>query len=153
MTEVTITMKHKLLEIAGVTALAAGLAFGQATPPHTRRAPQAGMAAFLNLTDAQKQQAQSIFSAARESAESVSTQLRQDRQALAAAVKSGATADIDRLTNAMGPLFAQSTAIRAKAMAQFYAILTPEQKDKIANRLGRMMDGMGAFQGRRPSRQ
>lgn len=145
-------MKQMLLKIAGVSALAAGLALGQGAParnPRARHAPQGGMAAFLNLTDAQKQQSQSIFSAARESAASVSTQLKQDRQALAAAVKSGNSAEIDRLSNSMGPLLAQSTAIRAKAFAQFYGILTQDQKDKLGNRMGRMMDGMGAFQ-RRP---
>jgi len=146
-------MKHQLLKLAGVTALAAGLALGQNAPPrnpHARQGPHAGMGAFLNLTDSQKQQAESIFSAARESAASVSAQLKQDRQALAAAAKSGSTAEIDRLANSMGPLIAQSTAIHAKAFAQFYAILTQEQKDKLGNRMGRMMDGMGSgFQGRR----
>ena len=39
--------------------------------------------------------------------------------------------------------------IRAKAMAQFCGILTQEQKDKLGNRVGNMMDGMGAFQRRR----
>ncbi len=89
------------------------------------------LAARLNLTDAQKQQAQSIFAEARKSAQPVRAQIRQDKQALAAGVKSGSKADIDRiLENNMGPLLAQSSAIHA-GLANFYAILTPDQKSKV----------------------
>src|SRR5258705_1292283 len=97
-------MQHSLLKFAGVTVLAAGMAFGQNAPAndhHSRGARQgagAGMildrlSADLNLTDAQKQQAQSIFSSARQSSASVHSQLRQQQQALNAAVKTGATED------------------------------------------------------------
>src|SRR5436190_5213215 len=99
-------MQHPFMKLAGVTVLAAGMAFGQSAPaqnPH----PRAGnhmmidrFAADLNLTDAQKQQAQSIFQAARQSAEPVHAQLKQSREALTAAVKSGASdAEIDKLAN------------------------------------------------------
>src|SRR5713101_8416738 len=157
-------MQHPLLKFAGVTALAAGMAFGQNAPAndaHSRGARQFGkqdggsgmildrLSADLNLTDAQKQQAQSIFSSARQSSESVHAQLRQQQQALTAAVKAGALeAEIDRLSNSLAPLFAQTTAIHSKAFAKFYAILTPEQKDKLGDRLERMMDGVGAMRGR-----
>src|SRR5947199_243094 len=63
----------KLLNIAGVAALAAGMALGQSAPAHAgRRAGQGAMmqrlAADLNLTDAQKQQARAIFSTSRQAA-------------------------------------------------------------------------------------
>lgn len=144
--------------------LAAGMAFGQNAPAndqHSRGARQAGkhgdgagmildrLSADLNLTDAQKQQAKSIFISARQSSESVHSQLRQQQQALTAAVKAGASeAEIDRLSNSLAPLLAQTTAIHSKAFAKFYAILTPEQKDKLGDRLERMMDGAGAMRGR-----
>jgi protein CpxP len=145
-TEVDI-MKHKLLNFAGVSILAAGMALGQSTPapatPHPGwHGAQKGamldrLSAKLNLTDTQKQQAQSIFSAARESAQPIRTQLRQDRQALQAAVKSGASdAQIDQLANQMGPLMAQSTAIRSKAFSKFYSILTPEQRTVLSQHRG-----------------
>src|SRR5580700_524060 len=132
-------MKRTLLNFAGVSLLAAGMAVGQSTPapttPHSgRHSAQAGamldrLSAKLNLTDSQKQQAQSIFSAARQSAQPVRTQLRQQRQALQAAVKSGAPdAQIDQLASQMGPLMAQATAIHSKAFAKFYSILTPDQR-------------------------
>ena len=141
--------------IAAVTALAAGMAFGQGAPaqnpPHAGRGMMMGrMAADLNLTDAQKQQAQSIFAAARQSAQPLQEQMKQNREALAAAVKSGASdAEIDRLSNNLAPLLAQSTAIHTKAFAKFYGILTPEQKDKLGSRFEQMMmsGAGGGFRG------
>lgn len=136
-------MKRSLLTIAGLPVLAAGMALGQApapNPPHTGRyhARQAGsmldrLAAKLNLTAEQKQQAQSIFSAARQSAAPVRTQLREDRHALRAAIQSGAPdTQIDQLSNQMGPLMAQATAIRSKAFEKFYSILTPGQRTLLS---------------------
>ena len=147
-------MQHPLLKLAGVTALAAAMAFGQNPPANRRNHHTSGQAVFnrlssdLNLTDAQKQQAQSIFSAARQWAESVHSQLRQQRQTLTAAVKSGASeAEIDRISNSLAPLLAQTTAIHTKAFAKFYAILTPEQKEKLGDRVDRMIDSFGAARG------
>jgi Spy/CpxP family protein refolding chaperone len=98
--------------------------------------------ADLNLTDAQKQQARAIFKEARQSSQAVQQQLKQSREALAAAVKAGAPdAEIDRLTSSMSPLLAQSMAIHTKAFAKFYATLTPEQKTKVGDKMGHMMSG------------
>jgi Spy/CpxP family protein refolding chaperone len=144
-------MKHSILNATAVTALAAAMAFGQnapADPPaHQGRGGRGAMmgrfGADLNLTDAQKQQMQSIFSASRESARALNTQLKQNRDALAAAVKAGASdAEIDRLSGSLAPLLAQSTANHAKTFAKFYSILTQEQKDKIGDRFNGMMFGM-----------
>jgi Spy/CpxP family protein refolding chaperone len=155
-------MKHSLLNVAGVAALAAGMTFGQSAPaqdPSNQQTPRAGrhadrgpmmgrFGADLNLTDAQKQQAQAIFSAARQSGQAVRDQIKQNREALAAAVKSGASdAEIDRLSGSLGPLLAQETANHTKAFSKFYAILTPDQKTKLGDRFSQMMNGM---QGRRP---
>src|SRR5258705_8074074 len=106
-------MKHSLLNIAGVAALAAGMAFAQ-TPPAQPAQPGSGgqhgammnrFGADLNLTDAQKQQARAIFSQSREASQSIREQIRQNKQALAAAVKAGAPdAEIDKLASNLGPL-------------------------------------------------
>jgi Spy/CpxP family protein refolding chaperone len=155
-------MKYTLFNLAGVAALASGLVLGQGAPAQSPHRPgmhaQAGgpgmmmdrLSAELNLTDAQKQQAESIFAAAKQSAEPVRTQLQQSRQALSAAVKSGSDAEIDRVSSTMGPLLAQTTAIHSKAMAKFYAILSPEQKDKLGNRMSGMMPGFGGMHGQHP---
>jgi Spy/CpxP family protein refolding chaperone len=147
-------MKHSLLNATAVAALATAMAFGQNAPPaHQGRGGQGAMmgrfGADLNLTDAQKQQAQSIFSASRESARSLNTQLKQGRDALAAAVKSGASdAEIEKLSNNLAPLLAQSTANHAKTLAKFYSILTQDQKDKVGDRFNGMMFGMQGGGGR-----
>jgi Spy/CpxP family protein refolding chaperone len=105
------------------------------------------LTAGLNLTDAQKEQARSIFTAARQSSEPVRAQLRQSKQALAAAVKAGASsAQIDQLSNSMGPLLAQAAAIHAKAFSQFYSILTPDQKSTLDNRMQNRSRGHRAAQ-------
>ena len=148
-------MKLPLLNIAGVAALAAGMALGQSAPTHGgHRAGQGAMmnrlGADLNLTDAQKQQVRSIFSASRQAAQPVQDQIRQTRQALAAAVKSGASdADIDKLSSSLGPLLAQESAIRAKSFAKFYGTLTPDQKDKLGDHFNQMMNGMSGWRGAR----
>ena len=138
-------MKRKLLNIAGVSILAAGMALAQDTPApnarHSHRHGQAAgsmidrMSAKLNLSSAQKQQAQSIFANARETAQPLRAQLRQEQQALRAAVKAGAPdTQIDQLANQMGPLMAQTTAIQAKAFGKFYSILTPDQQNQLKQR-------------------
>jgi Spy/CpxP family protein refolding chaperone len=152
-------MKHAILNVAGVAMLAAGMALAQNAPaqntPHAgRHSAQAGsridrLAARLNLTDAQKQQAQSIFANARKSAQPVRAQIRQDRQALAAAVKSNSQPDIDRISKSMGPLLAQASAIRTKAFAQFYATLTPDQKTKVDQHLSQRASARRNWQGHR----
>jgi Spy/CpxP family protein refolding chaperone len=105
--------------------------------------------ANLNLTDAQKEQARAIFSQSREASKPLFDQIRQNRQALAAAVKAGAPdAEIDKLASNLGPLMAQQSAIRAKAFAKFYATLTQDQKDKVGDHFSRMMS-MGGPRGHR----
>jgi Spy/CpxP family protein refolding chaperone len=152
-------MKRSILNVAGAAVLAAGMALAQNAPaqnsPHaSRHGAQAGsmvdrLAARLNLTDAQNQQAQSIFADAHKSAQPLRAQIRQDKQALAAAVKSNSQADIDRISNSMGPLLAQASAINSKAFAQFYATLTPDQKSKVDQRLSQRSSGRRNWQGHR----
>ena len=96
----------------------------------------------LNLTDAQKQQATEIFQASRQQARPLAQQLRQYRQDLRAAVQSGAPGEkIDELTTRMGPLMAQMAGIHAKAFQKFYATLTPEQQQKVGQRLDHFLGG------------
>ena len=139
-------MKNTLIRFAGVAAVASALMFAQTPAPSDQTQPPAGprwnrgqmfdrMAQRLNLTDAQRQQAQSILDSARESSKPVFQQIRTDRQALRQAVKTADNAQIDRLSANLGTLTGQMTATRTKAFAQVYALLTPEQRaqaDQIA---------------------
>ena len=130
-------MKTRLIQYAAVTALTTGLVFAQTPSP----SPQAGrpnlvrlhmarIAQALNLSDAQKAQAKSIFQQARLTAQPVREQLKQNREALQAAIKSGNDAQIQSISQAQGSLLGQMVAIRSQAAVKFYALLTPEQRAK-----------------------
>jgi Spy/CpxP family protein refolding chaperone len=134
-------MKGHLFQFAAVTTLAAGMALAQAPATGTQPAPQkapfthplfghAQMMQGLNLTTVQKQQAKTIFGDARQKAEPVRQEMRQNREALYAAVKANNTSQIERLSAHQGELQGKALAIRSEAMAKFYAILTPEQRTK-----------------------
>jgi len=122
-----------VFKIATIAALAAGMAIAQpATPAQGggHKAARHRMFQALDLSDAQKQQAKQIFQQARETAQPVAKQLRENREALQAAVKANNLSQIQTLSAQAGPLQAQLLAIRSEAMAKFYATLTPEQRTK-----------------------
>jgi Spy/CpxP family protein refolding chaperone len=134
-------MKQHFVRFAAVTALAAGMAVAQApdaaTPPAAKRVPfthplfgRQQLMQALNLTTAQRQQADSIFGEVRQKAQPIWQEMRQNREALHAAVKANNTAEIERLSSRQGELHGKALAIRSEAMAKFYAILTPEQRTK-----------------------
>ena len=134
-------MKTYFTKFATVAALAAGMAFAQAPATTPQPAPaKAGMRArgvvrhrmlaALNLTDAQKQQAKSLFQQTRQNLQPIVQQARQNRDALAAAVKANDTAQIQQLSAQQGNLNGQILAMRSASMAKFYATLTPDQRAK-----------------------
>jgi Spy/CpxP family protein refolding chaperone len=89
------------------------------------------LAGYLSLTDAQKTQAQVIFTAAQSAAETARGQMDSARTALTTAIKANASeSELDRLAAAIGAIDGQLAAIHAKAEAKFYALLTAEQKTK-----------------------
>jgi Spy/CpxP family protein refolding chaperone len=85
----------------------------------------------LNLTDAQKQQARTILQQMRQSAQPLHQQVQEQRQAMAAAVKANDTMKIQQLSSSLGALNGQVLALRSNAMAQFYALLLPDQQAKL----------------------
>jgi Spy/CpxP family protein refolding chaperone len=136
-------MTKRLVDLAMAGALAAGLALAQTpagapqadaagttTPKTFRAAVRHRMVKALGLTDAQKQQAKAIFQATKTANQPIRTQLQQNRQALAAAVKANDIGQIRQLAQVQGNLKGQVMAARAEAMAKFYATLTPDQKAK-----------------------
>ena len=117
--------------------LAASLAFGQTTGTTTGTAPTpATMAQMrvnqlshsLNLTDAQKSSALSIFTTSITNAQTVQASLRTNQTSLSDAIKKNDSATIDSLAASTGVLHGKLLAINAKADAAFYAILTTDQK-------------------------
>jgi Spy/CpxP family protein refolding chaperone len=128
-------MKRILIGIAAAGVLAAGFAIAQTTAtPQAGAAqgnsPRALVLQALNLTDTQKQQAKTIFQSARQTAQPLAQQLKQDRAALTAAVEAGDSAKIQQLSTDMGSLRGNVLGVRSQALSKFYALLTPDQKTK-----------------------
>lgn len=89
------------------------------------------VAQALNLTDAQKAQARTIFEQARVAAQPIREQMKQNHEKLSAAAKiSNNEADIQRLATEQGRLLGKVIAIHTEARAKFYQMLTPEQRVK-----------------------
>ena len=90
---------------------------------------------YLSLTEAQRAQAQTIFTAADTASETARGQLTAARDALNTAIRANAPdAELDRLAAAVGTIEGQLTAIQAKASARFYALLTAEQRTRYDQR-------------------
>jgi Spy/CpxP family protein refolding chaperone len=109
--------------------------FAQAPSTTSRPRPRAvvrrRIAQALNLTDAQKQQAQAIIQQTRQTVQPLKQQAKQNRQALMAAVKAGkGDVEIHQLALTQGNLAGQLVTARAEALAKFYSTLTPEQRAK-----------------------
>lgn len=130
-------LKPIFATIAISAVAAGGLLLAQTATPNPVRARHAHrmaqMAATLGLTDQQKAQAKSIFQDARTQAQPVMQVLKQDRQQIRAAIQAGKSAqEIQQIAQSEGPQLAQLAGIRAAAQAKFYAMLTPDQQQKLA---------------------
>ena len=102
------------------------------------------LAKRLNLTPDQQSQARTIFQNARQQAQALRPQLQTARQSMSAAIKSDNEAQIDQLSQQNAQLNSSMRAIHAKAMAKFYATLTPDQKAKFdAMKANRRINAMG----------
>jgi Spy/CpxP family protein refolding chaperone len=86
---------------------------------------------LLGLTSAQATQATTIFTAAETAMTPIETSLASYHTSIETAVKSNDTAAIDQLSASIGSATGQITAIRNKADAAFYAILTADQQTKL----------------------
>ncbi|MGB9610590.1 MAG: Spy/CpxP family protein refolding chaperone [Bryobacteraceae bacterium] len=95
------------------------------------------LAQVLSLTDDQKAQALKIFTDAQTAAERYRQEMQTARQSLLAAVKTNNLAAIDSAARDIGSATAEITSIEARAEAAFYALLTPEQKQKYDQMPGR----------------
>jgi Spy/CpxP family protein refolding chaperone len=125
--------RKKVLSLGAAVLAGAGLLAAQAPrfhhgdPSHRLQM----LATALDLTDAQKQQAQVIFDAARQQSQPVAAQLKQGHESMAAAIKAGKPeSDLDQIAAQQGALVGQLAGIHAKAFSKFYALLTPDQKTK-----------------------
>jgi Spy/CpxP family protein refolding chaperone len=111
----------------------------------------ARLTAGLNLTADQHKQVRQIFGQSRTEMKTLMPKFREDRAALAGAVKSDSEEQIDKVAQQDAQLRAQMEAIHAKTLAKFYSILTPDQKAKVDQRMNRMLGYFPHHQGKRSS--
>jgi Spy/CpxP family protein refolding chaperone len=145
-------MRRNLIPLALVAALAAGAVFAQTARGGLAQGKQ-GLGANLrqrvmknlNLSDAQKTQAKAIFQEAKQAAAPIRTQLHENRQAMASAIKSNNTSQITALARAAGTLQGQLMEIRSTGTAKFYAILTPDQQTKLNQMEGKIKQMLQQF--------
>ncbi len=143
-----------------VLLVTAGLALAQAQPPGNGNGPgtppQAGPGhpllkclSIVNLTDDQKAQIKGIFETSAPALKALLETLATDRQALRAAIEADPQVGCD-IGNALIKVQSDEKAIRAeneKIRLAIEAILTPEQKAKLAGCLEAPKDGPGPGQG------
>ena len=137
-------------KLIAICAIAAGIVLAQSAtttittttaPPRARVLRR--LVQTLALTGDQKQQAKTILQTARTQAQPLAQQLQADRQALATAIQAGDTATIQSLSAKMGTLRGQVLAIRSQGMAQFFALLTQDQKTKAEDFLAKVKEVLG----------
>lgn len=137
--------------LAGALAFAAQAqmrGFGAGQPMDPEKMIQARvdrLAQALSLSESQKAQALKIFTDAQLAAERYRQDMQTARQALLTAVKANNIAGIDSAARDIGAATTEITSVEARAEAAFYALLTPDQKqkyDQMPGR-GRMPGGVG----------
>ena len=141
-------MKFRTLFLPAL--LGAGILAAQTTPPantpehahHSRAQMMQKLTSDLNLTADQQAQAKQIFEQSWQQRKALAPKLSEERGAVLNAIKTDNIAGIDQLIQANSRLNAQAAAIHAKAMAQFYAILNPQQKAKMDQKLAHFMHPM-----------
>ncbi len=166
----------KIASICAAVAMSAALVSAQGmgrrnpgTPPDQQTMIQRRvdtLATMLNLTDAQKAQATTIFTNAITASQNIHQNMLTARDSLAGAIKTNDGAAIDSLSVNIGNLMGQIVAIESKADAAFYALLTPDQQAKYeamprgygggmrgSGMMGPGMMGGGFGQSRRPGSQ
>jgi Spy/CpxP family protein refolding chaperone len=129
------------------------------TPPHTPPTP-AAMAqhevqrytTLLTLTPAQVEQATTFFTAEATARQNSRTSERAAHQALEAAIKANDAATIQSTSNTLGQMEGEAMAAHAMARAQFYAILTADQKTKFGELEQEHVMGGGFGHGPGPGR-
>lgn len=134
---------HKVLLTVGLTALLAGVTAVQANEPrqsfHCRPGQNAAdceqqrldrFAQRLDLTDAQKKQVQDIYTQYRPEREKLQQALRDNRKTIDA--MSASDPQLATVAGKQGQALGQMIVLHKKIEAAVDAVLTPQQRDKLA---------------------
>lgn len=123
------------LAMGTMLALGSGLAFAQQGgfgAPGKRGGMMRKMGRALDLTDAQRQQIRDIMKQTAEANADLRDQLKSLREKEKEAIKAGGSeSELRNLAQSAAPLMAQLHGSRLVAQAKIYALLTPEQRQKM----------------------
>jgi Spy/CpxP family protein refolding chaperone len=146
-------MKKNILQAVLAAALAASFLGAQTSTP-TAPATSDNVAdlvkrltKLLDLTSTQQASATTYFTTEQGTLTTVAASMKTERSALQTAVLKNDTAGISAAATQIGDLTTQRVSAVATADASFYAILTPEQQEKLKT-LKRL--GLGGLDGRKP---
>jgi len=134
-----------------LTIAATGLVFAQGPRGGGPGGPdtEARLTKTLNLNATQQNAAHTALQEHRVATSGLGDQMRTLNTQLHAAIKAGATDQIDKITGSISTLHQQETASQAKAAAKIYATLNDDQKTQVGDHLEMLMGGGPGF-GRGP---
>ena len=121
------------LGVAGLSAMPMGTAVQSRGHWRNEGEFRQFMTAYLNLTPQQQTQDKAIFKDAQKEALPVRQELMQTGHLLRVAIKADDMSQIKQLSSTEGTEIGQLTAIRSSAFAKTYQILTPAQRQKLAD--------------------
>ena len=131
-----------------LSLLAAGLLSAQPPAPRPRFGPgqngqhprglEERLTQNLGLSAEQQNKVHTILAESQLS-QPTRQQMETLRQSLNDAIKAGDEVQIDKITQEMGAMHQQQTALHAKTSAKIYALLTPDQKTKVGANLEMLM--------------
>jgi Spy/CpxP family protein refolding chaperone len=105
-----------------------------------------------DLTDAQREQVRSIQERHAQQIEPLAERARNAREAVHAAVLSGNTANLQALSIEVGNAETELTFAQAQVQAEIFQVLTPEQRQRIAEAQKQMQARRGEMRQRRQNR-
>ena len=125
-----------------LTIAAAGLVFAQG-PRGGPGGPdtEARLTKTLSLNATQQNAVHTALQEHRVATSGLNDQMRTLNTQLHAAIKAGASDQIDKITAGMSTLHQQQTASQAKAAAKIYATLTDDQKTQVGDHLEMLTSG------------
>lgn len=146
-----VSTQHMKINCLLLTIAATGLVFAQGPRGGGPGGPdmEGRLTKTLNLNATQQNAVHTALQEHRVATSGLGEQMHTLQTQLHAAIKAGATDQIDKITTGLSTLRQQQEASQAKAAAKIYATLNDDQKTQIGDHLEMLMGGGPGF-GRGP---
>jgi hypothetical protein len=146
MTHEGVSTLHMKMNLLLITIAATGLVFAQGPGPRGRGFgggpdTETRLTKTLNLNATQQGAVHTALQEHRVATSGLADQMHTLNTQLHAAIKSGATDQIDKITASMATLHQQEQASQSKAAAKIYSTLNEDQKTQVGDHLEMLMGG------------